>query len=206
MPHQSSHPPGEIPLPRKLTFKEESFSQRGIHLPESVFRISEVKYQPRQFVVGGGNSRMKEKTYQREVQDRSLLGFLNQPTQPIVYGVSTQSDHAHSLYVAAYLAHEFMKNTHGSNRVTWLRGHQLFNQPTIPETTALLVITGLTPNTPKFTLDKVANLLDKWDHIPRIVSITGEDPITFFALSLYYRVDRIYFHAGNSVSREVEIL
>lgn len=196
----------EIALPKKLVFKEELFAQRGIVLPESTFRIGEVRYQPKQFVVGGPNSRMKEKTYGRDKQDQSLLGFLNHPTQPIVYGVASQSDHAHSLYVTAYLAHEFLKSTHGSNRVTWLRGHQLFQQPTIPETTSLLVLTGLTPNTPKFTLDKVTNLLDKWDHIPRIVSITGEDPITFFTLSLYYRLDRMYFHGGDSVSREVEIL
>ena len=195
----------EVHLPRKLVFKEELFSQRGIHLPESTFRVGEVRYAPKSFVVGGPNSRMKEKTYPKEVQDQSLLGFLRHPLQPIVYGVSSQSDHAHSLYVTAYLAHEFLRATHASNRVSWLRAHQLFNPP-IHENTSLLVITGLSPNTPKFTLNQVANLLDKWDHVPRIVSITGEDPISFFALSLFYRLDRLYFHTNSAVSRDVEII
>lgn len=196
----------EVSLPRKFVIKEEGFLQRGIVLPESTFRLGDVKYAPRTFVVGGPNSRMKEKTYTKEVQDQSMRGFLHNPNQPIVYGVASQSDHAHSLLVTAFLVQEFMRLTHASNRIVWLRGHQLFNPPHIPENTSLLVLTGLTPNTPKYTLDKVTNLLDKWDNIPRIVSITGEDPITFFALSLYYRLDRMYFHAGNAVSREVEVV
>jgi len=196
----------EIALPRKFALKEEVFASRGISLPESTFRLGEIKYAPKSFAVGGPSSRMRERTFTRETQDQSLIGFLRQPSQAIVYGVSSQSDHAHSLLVTAWLAQEFMRLTHASNRVVWLRGHQLSNPPPIPEATRLLVISGLTPNTPKFVLDKVCNLLDKMDTIPRIVSITGEDPITFFALSLYYRVDRVYFHAGDNVSREVEIL
>ena len=42
--------------------------------------------------------------------------------------------------------------------------------------------------------------------MPIVVSITGEDPVTFFATSLYTKVHRVFFHTDNRVSREVEVV
>lgn len=193
-------------LPKRLSLKAELLSQRGLNIQESIYRHNDLKYEPRTFVVGGPNSRMREKKYARDVQDVSLQGFLQNPHQPIVYGVSSQSDHTISLFFAAYLTQEFLRLTHQSNRVEWMRPHDLFQRKNIPDTTTLLVITGLSPVSSKQTLERVANLLDQWDHIPRIVSITGDDPITFFNTSLYYRVDRVFFHTNSAVVREVEVL
>lgn len=195
-----------VSLPRKMSLKPELLTQRGLNIQESVYRHNDVKYEPRTFMVGGPNSRMREKKYEREVQDVSLLGFLQNPLQPIVYGVSSQSDHTLSLFFAAYLVQEFLRLTHQSNRVEWIRPSEIFQKRNIPDTTKLMVITGLSPVSTKPTLERVAWLLDAWDHIPRIVSITGEDPITFFHTSLYYKVDRVFFHTNNAVLREVEVL
>lgn len=193
-------------LPKRLSLKAELLSQRGLNIQESIYRHNDLKYEPRTFVVGGPNSRMREKKYARDVQDVSLQGFLQNPHQPIVYGVASQSDHTISLFFAAYLTQEFLRLTHQSNRVEWMRPHELFQRKNIPDTTTLLVITGLSPASSKTTLERVATLLDQWDHIPRIVSITGDDPITFFNTSLYYRVDRVFFHTNSAVVREVEVL
>jgi hypothetical protein len=195
-----------ITLPKRLSLKPDLLAQRGLRIQESVYRHNDVKYDPRTFIVGGANSRMREKRYDREVQDVSLQGFLQNPLQPIVYGVSSQSDHSLSLFFSAYLVQEFLRLTHQSNRIEWMRPYDLFQRKNIPDTTKLLVITGLNPVSSKSTLERVSSLLDEWDNIPRIVSITGEDPITFFNTSLYYKVDRVFFHTNNAVMREVEVL
>lgn len=194
------------PIPRKLSLRIDYLQEKGIDVQESSFRMNDIKFEPKPFMVGGPNSRMVEKKFSKEAQDISLQGFLNNPHQPVVYGVSSQSNHHLSLFFTAFLVQEFLRLTHGSNKVTWLRGYQLAKDNVVPESTRLLVLTGLTPNSSKYTLEQVANKLDRFDHIPRIVCLTGADPITFFATSLYYKVDRIFFHTDRTVNREVEVV
>lgn len=193
-------------LPKKIHLREELLSARGLEVPESAFRVGVHKFDPKPFSVGGPSSRMREKHYGKEVQEISLQGFLENPLQPSIYGVASQRSPEMANFFCAYLAQEFMQRTHGSNKVLWVRGHQISKDVIVPDTVTMLVLSGLTPNTPKFILDKVANMLDRYDTIPRVVSIVGEDPITFFALYLYTTVHRVFFHTDRAVAREVEVV
>lgn len=193
-------------LPKKIQLRDDLFAQRGLDVPESAFRVGAFKFDPRPFSVGGPSSRMREKHYGKEIQEVSLQGFLDNPVRPYIYGVASQSNQEVSTMFAAYLAQEFLARSHSSNRAMWLRGHKLIRDQVIPDTVQLLVISGLTPNTPKFILDRVTNLIDQHDRMPIVVSITGEDPVTFFATSLYTKVHRVFFHTDNRVSREVEVV
>jgi len=184
----------------KVQVKERDFFiQRGIRVPDLVFRQQPFRFRPQSFTVYG--PRMQEKLYDASLQNISLHGFLQAPLMPVVYGVSSQSNPARSNYMAAFLVQKFCEATHGSNSVQWIRPADNLNSDIVRGSPSLLVISGLTPNTPSFRLDRVYQLLDEWDHIPRIVVMSGEDPLTFFSTRLFYKVDRIYFHDEGIVQR-----
>jgi hypothetical protein len=149
---------------------------------------------------------MNEKVYNPSAQIQSLSGYLKNPLYPAVYGVSSQSNPSTSLYFAAYLVQKFCELTHSSNYVQWIRPSDILDGNTVRNSPSLLVISGLTPNTPSFRLDKVFQILDEWDSIPRIVVMTGADPITYFATRLHYKVDRIFFHDESVAKRDVEVV
>jgi len=46
---------------------------------------------------------------------------------------------------------------------------------------SLLVIANVGPDSTPQKIEKVRDLLEKYDHIPRIVVVNGSDPVTFFA-------------------------
>jgi hypothetical protein len=50
----------------------------------------------------------------------------------------------------------------------------------------LLILTNVLPDSTPYKLEKLRDLLEKYDDIPRIVVMSGTDPITFFATKLQY--------------------
>lgn len=194
----------EAPSRILLKNPETFFDERGIRVPRMVNRQAPFKFRPNTFTVGG--KKMNEKVYNPSAQIQSLTGYLKNPLSPIVYGVGSQSNPSMALYFAAYLVQKFCEITHSSNYVQWVRPSDILNESTVRNSPSLLVISGLTPNTPSYRLDKVFQLLDEWDNIPRIVVVTGEDPITYFATRLHYKLDRIFFHDENVAKREVEVV
>ena len=192
--------PSRIVIRRPETF----FDERGIRVPRLVFKQQPFKFRPMTFTVGG--RKMVEKNYNPSVQVVSLAGYLKNPLSPIVYGVSSQSNPSTALYFAAYLVQRFCELTHASNYVQWIRPSDVIDGNVVRNSPSLIVISGLTPNTPSYRLDKVFQLLDEWDNIPRIVVMTGEDPITYFATRLFYKVDRIFFHDEEVAKRDIEVI
>lgn len=192
--------------PNKIVVRhpETFFDERGIRVPRLVFRQEPFRFKPSTFTVGG--RKMVEKTYNPSTQLVSLSGYLKSPLSPIVYGVSSQSNPSIALYFAAFLVQRFCELTHASNYVQWIRPSDFIDNGTVRNSPSLIVISGLTPNTPTYRLDKVFQLLDEWDNVPRIVVMTGEDPITYFATRLFYKVDRVFFHDENVSRREVEVV
>lgn len=193
----------ELPTSIRLRNPETFFAERGVKPPSIILRQSSLKFRPQPFSVGG---KMASKLYQPEVQNVSLLGFLKNPLQPVVYGVSSQTDNVVSNFFAAFLLQKFCELTHSSNHVQWIRPDDKLTDDIVRPNTACLVISGLTPNTPGFRLSRVSDILDATDKIPRIVVMTGEDPITFFATRLFYKVDRVFFHDDESVNRTAQVI
>ena len=149
---------------------------------------------------------MKEKIYNPSVQEVSLAGFLANPLQPVVYGVGSQSSPMEANYFAGFLVQKFCELTHPSNTAQWLRPSDVLSDNPVRPSSSLIVISGLTLNTPSWRLSKVSDILDEYDSIPRIVVVTGTDPITFFATKLFYKVDRVFFHDDQAVKRNVEVI
>lgn len=192
--------PSKILIKNPLTF----FDERGIRVPRMLARQTPFRFQPQPFSVGGRT--MNEKLYNPSVQTVSLKGFLANPLSPFVYGVGSQSSPSHSLYFAGFLVQKFCELTHGSNYVQWVRPSDIIDGNTIRSSPSMIVISGLTPNTPAYRLDKVFQLLDEWDSIPRIVVLNGEDPVTFFATRLHYKLDRVFFYDEGVAKRSIEVI
>jgi hypothetical protein len=67
-------------------------------------------------------------------------------------------------------------------------------------------VTGLSPNSTAVKLEKTRDLLEQNSHIPRIIVVAGEDPVTFLKSRLYYPVHNIFFHSPGVLKRKVEVI
>lgn len=54
---------------------------------------------------------------------------------------------------------------------------------------SLLVLSNINEASSAYKLEKVRDLLEKYSHVPRIVVLSGKDPITFFGTRLYYPIN-----------------
>lgn len=50
----------------------------------------------------------------------------------------------------------------------------------------MLILTNVLPDSTPMKLEKLRDLLEKYDDIPRLVVLSGTDPLTFFATKLQY--------------------
>ncbi len=51
---------------------------------------------------------------------------------------------------------------------------------------SLIILSNITPQCTNVKLEKIRDILEKYDSVPRIVVCTGVDPITFFGNYLHY--------------------
>ena len=62
---------------------------------------------------------------------------------------------------------------------------------------SLLVLANITVESGPTKLEKLTDLLEKYNDTPRIVLLTGTDPLTFFHTYLYYHINYAMFLSGN---------
>jgi len=183
----------------------ETFLQRGVDIPGSVWTQPAFKFDPQPFAVG--NERLNDKIFKESVQTESLERFKADPTRPLVYGVSAAPDDSRAKYFAAYLVQHYLENVHPSQtQVLWARLDSGFENKFLTVEPSLLVITGLSPNSTAVKLEKARDLLEQNSNIPRIVVVAGEDPVTFMKSRLFYPLHNIYFHSTQIVKRKVEVI
>lgn len=179
------------------------FLGHGVTVPGYLWAERPFKFNPTDFVVGG--DRLQEKMFLSDVQYRSLEDFTENPNSPIVYGVASAPNDLCAKMVAAYLVQIFLhRNSHC--RVKWDQLYGNFDNKNLSSELDLLVITGLSPNSTNVKLEKARDLLEHHSDIPRIVVISGEDPITFFSTRLYSAVHSIYYHSSTLVKSKIEVV
>lgn len=59
----------------------------------------------------------------------------------------------------------------------------------IDDIPSLLVLSNINEASSGYKLEKVRDLLEKYSHVPRIVVLSGKDPITFFGTRLYWPIN-----------------
>lgn len=186
----------------------EFFLERGVEVPAVLWREPPFRFAPEAF--GTVNPRLEEKIFMPAEQENSLANFLANPHDPIVYGVGSAPSDAKAKVFAAFLAQKFLELSHPSNTVQWVScgmfAHSDKFRDVFHRTPSLLIVTGLSPNSSNYKLDVVCELLEQNSHIPRIVVIAGEDPISFLFGRMSYHVHRIFFHSTALVKRKVEVI
>ncbi len=180
------------------------YAQRGVAVPGRVWQQGKFRFSPRDFAPDA--VQLKDKIYDANIQTDSLTRFLENPSYPGTYGVASEPNDAMAMYFAAYLVSEFTKiKPHG---VVWHSLTSGFDNPLIedPVSAELLVISNLTKDSSKTRLEKARDLLEFYAHIPRIVVIAGDDPVSFFSTKLYFKLTHLFFAGSQNFKRRVEVV
>lgn len=194
---------------RQIKLKpREFFENRGVEIPLSLWRESPFRFDPQPFALS--TAKFEEKIYSESIQEDSLSGFIADPFEPSIYGVASAPNDSKAKLFAAYLVQQFLEHSHPSNTVLWLSMAMYNNQDKVREafsrTPSLLVITGISPNSNNYKLDVLKELLDHHENIPRIVVVSGEDPISFLFGRMYVACNRVFFYSSPLVKRQIQII
>jgi hypothetical protein len=195
----------KVELPNRNVFLE-----RQAFLPESLWRAAPFKFDPQTFILQSPS--LEEKVFNGSVQQDSYDSFVKSPFDPIIYGVASCPDDTKAKQFAAFLCSKFIKATTPVNSVAWVSSSFNRNKEgesikdAFNKTPALLVITGLSPNNSSSKLDLVAELVDHHQNIPRILVISGQDPVEFLYTKLHLPIHSIYFHSSNVVRRKSAVI
>lgn len=182
----------------------DRFLQRGVEVPGYIWQERPFHFNPLPFAVGG--DRMNERIFNPEIQLESLSRWRENPTKNIIYGVASAPSDLRAKYFAAFLVQVYINNAPPNTSIRWEPLYSSFNNPALMAEPSLLIITGLTPNSTPVKLEKARDLLEKHSGIPRIVVVSGEDPVTFFSTRLYSSLNSLYFHSSDLVKRTVEVV
>ena len=140
-------------------------------------------------------NRMPTKVLTVAKQTSALLKIAANPIRAnYVLGISSFPSDALAKQLAIqlfYLAVKAWQTKHRPGRVmpVWHRVFGGFNDvlrdKPIEENPSLLVISNVNEASSSYKLEKVRDILEKYSHVPRIVVMSGLDPITFFSTKLY---------------------
>lgn len=194
---------------KRIKLRPQSFFlERGVEIPGYVWREPSFIFNPQSFALT--DERLQPKIYDESYQFKSLDRFEADPTAPVVYAVASEPNDAKAMYFAAYLAQVMLENTPAQVpcRIKWERVFADFKNELLYSEASLsmLILSNLTPNSTATKLEKTRDLLEMYAGIPRIVVISGEDPITFFSRKLYYKVNSIFHHSAALMKRKVEVV
>ena len=192
---------------KRIKLRPQSFFlERGVEVPGFVWRESPFLFKPQPFALS--DERLQQKIFDESVQLNSLYNFESNPHAPIVYGVASEPNDSRALYFAAYLIQVMLEYGHTPQRIKWERIYSDFKNDLLysEANLSMLVLSNLTPNSTANKLEKTRDLLDAYSNIPRIVVVSGEDPITFFSRKLFYKVNAVFHYSSTLVKRKVEVL
>lgn len=180
-------------------------------VPGHVWKQTAFKWDPVPF--GPESERLNERVIEPRVQNQSLLSYLEDVREPIVYGVSGNPDDAKAKYFAAYLVAAHLEKLGSKANVVWHTLYGGFNNPLLTEydpvdgkaDPTLLVLSNLTPASTNVKLEKARDLLERFSDIPRIVVIAGEDPLSFLTTRLYSPINALAYFSESLLKKRMEI-
>ena len=190
-----------IRLPRDSWFKTH-----GVVIPSYVWRTPKFIFRPNDYVLD--HPKLNRREIEGFLQLKSLAAFIENPAYPGVYGVASDPNDNAALYFAAYLVACFVSAKPRAN-IKWhsLSGYRntLLEDGT-PENLDLLIVTHVTAQNRTLRLETLRDLLVKYADIPRVVVIGGEDPVTFFATRLHFKLTHLFFNSGPLAKRTIEVI
>lgn len=143
--------------------------------------------------------RMPTKVVSPAKQLKALLSINASPIRSnYVLGISSFPTDALAKYLAIHLFNKAclewqVRHKPGRCLPLWHRIFGGFNDSLrdkpIEETPSLLVLSNLNEASSSYKIEKVRDILEKYSHVPRIVVLSGSDPITFFSQKLYYPIN-----------------
>lgn len=175
-------------------------------VPGSVFRTPPFVFQPQAFVAE--SERLNERIFSEDLQVQGLNDFKEDPRTPLIYVVSGNPDDGQARLFAALLVNIHM-TAHKGHSVEWHSVHGGFNNPLVKEerdSPSMIVLTNLSPNSTQVKLDKVRDICEKWDNVPRVLVVAGEDPISFMATRLYLPCNAMAYFCDSMMKKRVEVL
>lgn len=186
--------------PTKILVKSRDlFIQRGVNVPGSVWRQAPFKFEPRAFAIG--NDYLKHTILNPSIQRDSLEGFMEEPHRPMLYAVGSEPTAEKANYFAAFLLHHYlsrMPNTLARWYPLWERYDLVKNQSPC----SFLVISEVYSKMTQYRLEKLRDLVSAYQHIPRVLVISGCDPATFCLSELHIKNTHLFYSASPQVIRK----
>lgn len=185
---------------------KEWFDERGVMLPWNFLEHKPFRFVPDDFTIGRKDSYLKPRVIDLEKQESSLDRWLQKPTRPIVYGVGSEPTDSKARYFASYLIQRYIEAV-PNRKVIIHHVYSGFESPLIKneERCTLLVLHGLRPDSTAGKIEKCIDLLEFYKDIPRIVLVSGTDPITFFSTRLRTKIHSLYHDVAHTVNKEFAI-
>ena len=174
-------------------------------VPGHVWKQGKFRFQPMAF--GLESERLHEKIIDEDVQYDSLDRFQANPDCPMTYAVSGNPDDSKAKLFAAYLVGLHIKHRK-SYQVEWHSVNGGFNNPLLKpdHEPSMIVLTNISPVSTQVKLDKVRDIVEKYQDIPKVLVISGEDPMSFMMTRLYLPFHGIAYFCEALVKRKLEIL
>lgn len=205
-----SEDPEDPKLPNWIRVKS-NVALRQI-VPGNVWRQGAFKWDPQPF--GVESERINDRVIEPRIQDQSLLNFMDDPTDPLIYGVCGNPDDAKAKLFAAHLVALHVAHLGTRANVVWHTLYGSFDNPMLREYDAvdgkasptMVVISNVTASSTGVKLEKCRDLIERFSEIPRIIVAAGEDPISFHSTRLYTAVNALAYFSDAMMKRRIEIL
>jgi hypothetical protein len=198
-------------IPSRISVKQTEQLRKTV--PGNVWQCAPFKWEPVAF--GLESERLNEKIIEANKQNESLSMFADDPTLPLIYGVSGNPDDRKAKLFAAYLLALHISKVKDA-RIEWATLYGGFDNHTMRKydrengdelrDPTIIVLSNLTPNASTVKLDKARDLIERFDKIPRIVVSCGEDPISFHATRLFAPLNAMAYFSERLIKARIEIL
>lgn len=184
----------------------ESLKDQGV--PWSVFAEKDFNLEQATANIVYQNERMQSITFSKKDQIAEFISVINNIFEkPFVYVISGKPADTRACCVAAALLiagsteHARIREEDTTNRFAklnkpkWVKLSNDYkdNLHDASWKPSMLVLSNITPNSSAFKLEKVRDMLEFYDDIPRIVVINEYDPITFLNHKIHCKGDHVMF-------------
>lgn len=176
--------------------------QRG--LPRDIVRHRDFNTEHHAYTIMSASENMRVIKVNKSVQLQEYDEVLRRPfSSPYLYIISSGPNDAKAKQAAAHimevatagqLAGKFPKSTRGKTSPRWHVVNGSFRDDLRDKNNddpSMLIISNVTSDSTNVKIEKVRDLLEQFNGIPRILVISGEDPITFANRKLYMSVNPV---------------
>ncbi len=191
----------------RITIKETTLLKTVA--PPYLWRCDGYRFDPLPFALENDslNAKLKDPRLQWESLDR----WIEDPSDPIIYSVTSAPDDSRALVFASMLVNLHQHLLGSDAQVYWDRVYSGFDNRLMEKDLSvirptLLVISNINVDSTKPKLEKARDLLDKFSHVPRIIIGAGTDPISMASVLLRSEVHSIAYLPSALAKPKIEII